>query len=76
MVGGRPARYVVVRPSKGPYFTLGQVWLAVDVGSGVWLTVSVVFESGEAPSAAELTSVVAATTIGRPDLSWIGSRPN
>jgi hypothetical protein len=76
-VGGRPARYAVVMvPTTAPYFGPGEARLVVDFGSRIRLTVSVVFHGGDTPSMADLASVAADTRIGRPDLSWIGSRPD
>jgi hypothetical protein len=73
-VGGRPARYVL-QPNQGPYTDTGQAWLAVDVGFGVMLTVSVRFYLDIPPSPAELASVATGIAIGLPDVSWVGSRP-
>jgi hypothetical protein len=79
VVGDRPARYFAVDPRRSFYLVPGEARLVVDVGSGVWLAVSVVlspFSRDALPSMAELVAVAMGVRIAIPDLSWIGSRPD
>jgi hypothetical protein len=69
-VGGRPARYRTDTARVGVV-----AYLVVEVDGGLLLTVKYSMLRGDPPPMADLTRIAERVKVGRPDVSWIGTRP-